>query len=119
MGGFQLSSTWCDAPTPVNGINFVDALLITVNCPLKLPTVFGSKSTCSVVDCPAFNVTGRLTPESEKPVPATLAEFTVTAEVPVEVSVTDCSCGVLTRTLPKPMLVALMPRLAPDVGGVR
>jgi hypothetical protein len=44
--------------------------------------------TCSVTVCFGFKVTGKLLPETEKPAPEIVAEFTVTAEVPVEVKVT-------------------------------
>ena len=54
-----------------------------------------------------FSVTGKVAPDIEKPVPDDLAEFTVTAAVPVDVSVTDCVAGVLSTTLPKARLVAL------------
>ena len=43
----------------------------------------------------------------EKPVPVMVAEFTVTGEVPVEVSVTDWVVEVFTVTLPKLRLAAL------------
>lgn len=42
-----------------------------------------------------------------KPVPETDAEFTVTAVVPVDVSVSDCVAEEFTLTLPKPNVVAL------------
>ena len=41
------------------------------------------------------------------PVPVIVAEFTVTAEVPVDVSVNDCFAVVFTVTLPKLRLVEL------------
>jgi hypothetical protein len=51
-------------------------------------------------------VAGRLAPDTENPVPLAVAEFTVTAPVPVEVSVTVCEAVVFTTTLPNEMLVA-------------
>jgi hypothetical protein len=54
-----------------------------------------------------LNVTGNVAPDIEKPVPDNVAEFTVTAAVPVDVSVNDCVAGVLSTTLPKARLVAL------------
>jgi hypothetical protein len=36
-----------------------------------------------------------------KPVPAIVAEFTVTGAVPVDVTVSDCVAAVFTVTLPK------------------
>ncbi len=57
-----------------------------------------------------------MAPDIEKPVPDNVAEFTVTAAVPVEVSVTDCVAGVLSTTLPKARLVALTLKVeVPDV----
>jgi hypothetical protein len=56
-----------------------------------------------------FRVNGKLAPETEKPVPATVAALTVTAAVPVEDRVTDWVAGEFTYTSPKPMLVASMP----------
>ena len=44
---------------------------------------------------------GRLPPIIEKPTPVITAEFTVTGEVPVEVSVSDCVVAAFTVTLPK------------------
>ena len=63
--------------------------------------------TCSVIDCVGFSVTGRLLPTIVKPAPMIAAEFTVTGEVPVDVSVNDCVVAVLTDTLPKLRLAAL------------
>jgi hypothetical protein len=61
----------------------------------------------SVIDCVGFNVTGKPPPTSVKPEPAIAAELTVTGEVPVDVSVSDCIVDVLTVTLPKLRLAAL------------
>jgi len=52
-------------------------------------------------------VTGRLLPTIVKPTPLIEAELTVTAEVPVDVSVTDCVVGEFTVTLPKLRLAVL------------
>ena len=43
-----------------------------------------------------------------KPAPLTTAEFTVTGDVPVDVSVSDCVVAVFTATLPKLSVVALI-----------
>jgi hypothetical protein len=43
-----------------------------------------------------------------KPAPVIAAEFTVTGDVPVDVSVSDCVVAVLTVTLPKLRLAALI-----------
>jgi hypothetical protein len=45
-----------------------------------------------------------------------LAEFTVTAEVPVELNVTDCVAVVLITTLPKEILVAFTPSFPVPAG---
>jgi hypothetical protein len=55
-----------------------------------------------------FNVTGKLPPTIVKPAPETAAEFTVTGDVPVDVSVNDCVVAVFTVTLPKLKLAALI-----------
>ena len=55
-----------------------------------------------------FNVAGKLAPDRLKPVPVIVAELMVTGAAPVEVSVTDCVAAVLTCTLPKATLAALM-----------
>jgi hypothetical protein len=54
-----------------------------------------------------FNVTGKLPPTREKPVPETDPDFTVTADVPDDVSVNDCFAVEFTVTLPKLNVVAL------------
>ena len=51
-------------------------------------------------------MTGKVAPETVNPVPVSVAEFTVTEAVPVEVRVTDCVAGVFNVTLPKVMLAA-------------
>lgn len=51
---------------------------------------------------------GKVAPETEKPVPVTDAEFTVTAAVPTDDKVSVCVVGVFTTTLPNETLVALM-----------
>ncbi len=84
----------------------METLLAIASWPLNVPVVCGSNTTWNVIDCPGFRVVGKVPPEREKPVPVTLAEFTVIAAVPVEETVTDCSTGVLTATLPKPIDVA-------------
>ncbi len=43
-----------------------------------------------------------------KPAPEIAIEFTVTGDVPVDVSVNDCVVAVFTVTLPKFKLVALI-----------
>lgn len=70
--------------------------------------------TCSVTVCFGFNVTGKLLPETVKPVPAIDAEFTVTEEVPVEVSVTFCVAGLPIVTEPKLILAGETVRMRLD-----
>jgi hypothetical protein len=55
-----------------------------------------------------FSVTGRLPPTIVKPAPVIATEFTVTDEVPVDVSVNDCVVAVFTVTLPKLRFAALI-----------
>jgi hypothetical protein len=50
---------------------------------------------------------GRLTEDEENPEPVTEIEFTVTAAVPLEVSVKVCVVELFTTTEPKEMLLAL------------
>jgi hypothetical protein len=51
-----------------------------------------------------FKVIGKVTPETVKPLPATVAALTVTAEVPVEDRVRVCVEAVFTLTLPNDRL---------------
>jgi hypothetical protein len=79
----------------------VEESLLIVISPLAGPVAVGSNWTCSVTDCVGLSVTGKLLPMIVKPAPVIAAEFTVTGEVPVEVSVSDCVVGEFTVTLPK------------------
>jgi hypothetical protein len=85
----------------------LDELLLIMICPLAAPVAVGRNRTCSVIDCVGFSVTGKLSPMIVKPVPVIAAVFTVTGEVPVDVSVNDCVVAVFTVTLPKLRLAAL------------
>ena len=85
----------------------VDESLLIVICPRAVPVADGRNCTCKVIDCVGFNVTGILEPTIAKPAPVIAAEFTVTGEVPVDVSVSDCVVAVFTVTLPKLRLAAL------------
>lgn len=80
------------------------------NEPLTSPSkaAVGLNSTLRVAVWVGFNVSGKVAPETENPVPLTLAELTVTGAVPVDDSVTDCVAGEFIKTSPKEMLVALM-----------
>jgi hypothetical protein len=91
-------------PVPLRlttAVLFVDELLAMVRVPLAGPAAEGSNCTLSVAVWFGFNVSGKLAPETEKPVPLTVAELTVTAVVPVELKVIDCVVAVFTDTLPK------------------
>src|ERR1700677_2114491 len=107
VGAFQLSATWCvvdDVPVPLRATTAVPPvveLLLTVSCPVRAPVVVGSNCTCTVRVCVGFSVTGNPPPTMVKPAPVIAAEFTVTGEVPVEVSVNDRVVGEFTVTLPK------------------
>ena len=68
-----------------------EALLATESCPLNVPALVGSKSTCSAIDWPGLMVAGNAAPEMEKPIPLTTAEFTVKGAVPVDEILRDCS----------------------------
>ena len=54
-----------------------------------------------------LRVSGKLAPETVKPVPVTVAALTVTDAVPVEDRVRDWVAGELRATLPKAMVVVL------------
>jgi hypothetical protein len=88
-------------------VELVDESLPIVICPLAAPLDIGRNCTCNVTSWPGFSVTGRLPPTIEKPAPVMVAEFTVTAIVPVDVSVNDCVVDVFTVTFPKLRLAAL------------
>jgi hypothetical protein len=53
-------------------------------------------------------LSGKLAPLALNPDPLTVAAFTVTKVVPVEVNVTDCALELFTPTLPNTRLAALM-----------
>ena len=74
---------------------------------MAVPADVGRNCTCSVIDCVGFSVTGRLPPTIVKPAPVIVAEFTVTGDVPVDVSVNVWVVAVFTVTLPKLRLVEL------------
>jgi hypothetical protein len=113
LGAVQLKSTSCGFPVPLRGnvnVGFVDELLLIVSCPVAAPTADGSKVSVTVIVWPGFNAAGRVGDEAEKPLPVAVTEFTVTAFVPLEVSVTVCVVGVFTATPPNEMLVAFRVR---------
>ena len=82
-------------------------LLLTVSCPVAAPAAPGRYSMVSDAVAPGLREIGKLPPTMEKPVPATVAEETVTADVPADVSVTDSVIEDPTATVPKLKLVAL------------
>jgi hypothetical protein len=82
-------------------------LLLIVSCPVAAPAAVGRNCSCSVTDWLGLSVTGKLPATMLKPVPAIEAEFTVTAEVPDDVSVTEPVAEEFTVTLPKLRVEAL------------
>jgi len=82
-------------------------LLLIVSCPVAVPAAVGRNCSCKVIDWLGLSVTGKLPATRVKPVPATEAEFTVTAEVPDDVSVSDRVVEEFKFTLPKLRLGAL------------
>lgn len=76
-------------------------LLLIVSCPVAVPAVVGRYCSCRVTDWFGFSVTGKLPATMVKPAPVTEAEFTVTAELPDDVSVTEPVAEEFTVTLPK------------------
>jgi hypothetical protein len=86
-------------------------LLLIVSCPVAAPTAVGRNCSCKVTDWFGLSVTGKLPATRLKPVPAIEAEFTVTAEVPDDVSVTEPVAEEFTVTLPKLRVEALNVRL--------
>jgi hypothetical protein len=92
------------APVPLSGTPVVLPLLLLlliVSSPFTAPDTVGSNCTCRVADAPGFRVTGRTPGTTLKSAPVTVAELTVTADVPEDVSVTDCCVGKFRVTLPK------------------
>jgi len=84
-----------------------EALLEMVSVPVAAPADMGSNCTCSVAAWFGVNVTGNVTPEILKPVPAIVAELMVSVPLPLEVSVTDCVVGEFRFTFPNDRLPAL------------
>ena len=91
---------------PTATVEFVDALLLIVNCPVATPTTVGSNVSVTVSVWPGLRVAGTRTGEPEKPLPVTITEFTVTGAVPLEVSVTVCVVELFNTTAPNEMPVA-------------
>jgi hypothetical protein len=76
-------------------------LLLIVSCPVSVPTAVGKNRNCKVTEWFGLSVTGKLPETMVKPAPEIEAEFTVTAEVPDDVSVTEPVAEEFTVTLPK------------------
>lgn len=93
-------------------VAFVEELLLMVNVPFARPNVSGEDLTSSVAVCFGLRVSGNFAPETVKPMPLIVAELTVTAAVPVEVSVTGSVVAPPTITLPKLRLVGLTESVA-------
>ena len=87
-------------------VGFVEELLPMLSCPVTEPAVDGLNVSVSVTACPGLSVAGRLMADAEKPLPVTVIDFTVTAEVPVEVKVTVCVVELFTTTPPNEIVVA-------------
>ncbi len=67
----------------------------------------GANCTLTVDAWPGLSVTGKLTPETEKPPPLAITELIVTEAVPVDVNVTNFETLLFITTLPNETLVAL------------
>jgi hypothetical protein len=76
-------------------------LLPIVSCPVSVPTAVGKNRNCKVTEWFGLSVTGKLPEAMVKPAPEIEAEFTVTADVPDDVSVTEPVAEEFTVTLPK------------------
>lgn len=111
VGALQVRTTeyvTVETPVPVRFRTVVPpdvALLDSVTVPVAAPAAVGSNCRSSVTDCPAFSVTGNVTPDMLNPVPDSAPALMVSAEVPDEVRVTLCVDGVFRSTLPKAMVV--------------
>ena len=110
LGASQVRSTAYVTPVPLSAITVVaplEELLASDNCPVAAPVAVGSNWRFSVAVCPGLRVSGKVTPLAEKPVPATVAELSVTGAVPEDVRVIDWVAGVLRFTSPNAIVVAL------------
>jgi hypothetical protein len=99
-----VSCAFAAIPVPLNATTAVlplVELLLMVSCPAAAPVAVGRNCTCRVTDWLGLSVTGKLPATKEKADPAIEAEFTVTAEVPEELSVSEPFAEEFTVTLPK------------------
>ena len=86
----------------------VDELLLIVTLPDARTAVVGLNATLNDAVWPGFKVMGKASPGRLKPVPVAVAELTVTAAVPAELSMTDCVAVVLRVISPNAIVLALM-----------
>jgi hypothetical protein len=84
------------------------ALLVTVRLPVTLPTAVGAKLTLSGRLLPAAIETVPERPLTVNPVPEMLSDETLTAPVPVFVSVTVCEAELPTSVFAKLRLLVLL-----------
>lgn len=92
LGALQLRSTARGTPTPLRetvAVALVEELLATTSFPLAVPATVGLNCTLRVADCPGVNVSGKVAPDTVKPVPDAVTLLTITFAVPVDVNVTD------------------------------
>ena len=92
-------------------LGLLEELDVIVSMPVAEPAVCGLKVRGTDTVWPGFKVAGRLTADAEKPEPITAIEFTVTAAVPVDVSIMVCVVGLLMTTAPKGILLAFTLRV--------
>jgi hypothetical protein len=86
-------------------------LLVMVNWPVTAPAAVGSNVTLKTADCPGFSVSGKVAPETVKPVPVIAGALMVRGRFPTELKVRDFVVGVFCTTLPKATVVALVVRM--------
>jgi hypothetical protein len=103
-----------DVPVPLNATWEVESaleLLAIAICPVYEAALVGSNWTLRVAVCPEFSVSGKLKPDTAKPVPLTVAELTVTELDPEALSVKDWVAALFSSTLPKLMVLELTLRV--------
>ena len=81
-------------------VGLVYELLVMPSCPVTAPAAVGLNCTASTMDWPALRVVGNVAPETEKPVPLTVAALIVTGAVPVELRVTEFVAAAFRDTFP-------------------
>src|SRR5450755_2860291 len=95
----------CVTPVPESGMLKLEAVDVMLTFPLTAPPVVGANVTVNEVLCPAFNVTGRVSPLKLSPVPLALAAEIVKLLPPVLVRVSLSDFEVPTVTLPNARLL--------------